>query len=129
MSTGLPPAHLQLWQDCKLTVQLAVSHQVLHGCRLHDILAVVADDDTLVEQVVCRFFPVSIVEHKHDRVVALLVGEQLWRLARNVPSVIRYADQIPKDAFPLVTAPLHCIPGISAVAVGTPVFPLHYSSV
>jgi len=126
MSSGLPAAHLQLWRASSLAVRLAVTHEVVQGRRLHDLLVVVADDNTLVEQVVSRFFVASVVDHQDDRVVAVVIGEQLWRLARNVPSVIRYVEEIPREAFPLVTAPSGVTPGISAVAVRSPVFPIHY---
>lgn len=110
-------------------VRLAVAHHVLQGRGLHDFVVVVADDNTLVEQVISRFFSVSVVEDDDDRVVAILVGDQLWKMARNVPAVVRYVEEIPAQAFPLVTAPLHCTPGISAVGVRSPVFPRHYPSV
>lgn len=126
MSTGLPAEHLRLWQECNLVVRLTVTHQVLQGHRLHDLLAVLADDGTLVEHVVSRFFASSVVEHQDDRVVAVLVGEQLWRMARNVPAVVRYVEEIPTKAFPLVTAPKGATPGISAVSVRAPLRPLHY---
>lgn len=109
-------------------VRLAVSYQMVQGRRPHDLLVVIADDDTLVKEVVCRFFPGSVVEHQDDRVVAVLVGEQLWRAARNVPAVIRYVEEIPRDAFPLVTAPRGTTPGISAVTVRSPLEPSHYPS-
>ena len=126
MTCALPPNHLHLWRQSSLVVRLAVSYQVLQGRGLHDLLVVVANDDTLVEQVLCRFFAASVVEHQNDHVVAVLVDDQLWRLARNVPSVIRYVDEIPGDAFPLVTAPRGATPGISAVAVKSPQPPRHY---
>lgn len=128
MTSGLPPEHLRLWREASLAVRLAVSYQVRQGRRLHDLLVVIADDDTLVEQVLCRFFAASVVEQENDQVVAVLVGEQLWRMARNVSSVMRYVEEIPVNAFPLVTAPLHCIPGISSVTVRSPLEPIHYPS-
>jgi len=128
MTRALPPEHLQLWRACSLVVRLAVSHQVVQGRRLHELLVVIADDNTLVEHVVSRFFAASVVERQEDHVVAVLVGDQLWRLARNVPSVIRYVEEIPVHAFPLVTAPRGATPGISAVAVRSPVEPIHYPS-
>lgn len=129
MNMGLPAEHLRLWTESNLVVRLAVTHQVLQGRGLHDLLVVVADDGTLVEQVVCRFFGASVVEREDDHVVAVVVGDQLWRLARNVPSVIRYVEEIPMDAFPLVTAPAGHTPGISAVTAKAPsLFPLEYPS-
>lgn len=125
MNTGLPPEHLRLWHECNLVVRLTVTHQVLRGHRLHDVLAVLADDGTLVQQIVARFFGNSVVEHQDGRVVAVLVGDQLWRLARNVSAVVRYVEEIPTNAFPLVTAPRGVTPGISAVAVQSPLEPAH----
>jgi len=87
---------------------------------------VIADDNTLVEHVVSRFFVASVVERQEDHVVAVLVGDQLWRLARNIPAVIRYVEEIPMNACPLVTAPKGSTPGISAVAVMPPLELLHY---
>lgn len=119
MTSGLPPAHLDLWARHRLVVQLAVTHEWLRSVRLHDLVVVLASAGTTTARVVLRFFSASVVEAGDDGVVAILVDEAMWRFARDV-NVMRYLPTIPPDALALVTAPVGCVPGISTVVVKPP---------
>lgn len=115
----LPPRHVALWVPARLRVRLAVSTNWYRGVPLHEQLAVVADRSTLVARVVEGFFGGDVIDRDHGAVTAVLIGEAMWRLARNIPVVERYVEEIASDAFALLTAPSEARPGLSAVRART----------
>lgn len=113
--SGLPPCHWALWAPARLSIKLAVSTNWARGVPIHEQLAVVADRSTLVARVIEAFFGADVVDHNGQTSIAVLAGETMWRLARNLGAIENYVEEIDRDAFALLTAPAGARPGLSTV--------------
>jgi hypothetical protein len=116
----LPEAHQALWLRARLIVKLAASQHYMANRSMNDVLAVIADADTLIADVVARFFGVQVVQQATDDepLVAVLQGEASWRLLTNFPDAASYDIGLAGSAdFRVLTSPAGSRPGLSICRV------------
>ena len=116
----LPEAHQALWLRSRLIVKLAASEPYVANRSMNEVLAVIADAETLVAEVVARFFASYVVQRAagDEPLVAVLEGEASRRLLTNFPDASGYGATVANsDAFMVLTSPVGSRPGLSTCRV------------
>jgi hypothetical protein len=116
----LPEAHQALWLRSRLIVKLAASQHYIANRSMSDVLAVIADADTLIAEVVARFFGTFVVQQAagDEPLVAILQGEASRRLLTNFRGASRYDIGLAGSAgFMVLTSPARSSPGLSICRV------------
>lgn len=108
--------HRKLWLAARPVVRRSVCRLVANSVDLGEVLVVIADDGTVIAEVVQVLCPEVVVQARQP-FVAVLVGEERMVVAAVLGSVEAYLATVAGGSFAVLTVPAAETPMVATVRV------------